>query len=296
MKAVDITAARAPPSSPRALGRILRHGSFHLGGGIVAILILLSVCAPLLTPYDPTLQDLSQRFLLPVWDARGSWKHPLGTDQLGRDYLARLLYGGRISFALGVVTIIISGTIGTALGVAAGYWGGKVDLLVNFVLTVRLTLPVILVALVAVALVGGSLPVLMIVVGLLLWDRFAIVLRSATRQVVGRDFVTASRAAGSSTAHVLLREILPNITGPLIVVCSVEMAHAVLLEAALSFLGLGVQPPHFTWGLMVAEAKSQLLFRPYLIAIPGFALVLSIFAINLLGDATRDALAVDGRR
>jgi peptide/nickel transport system permease protein len=297
MKPTDITAADALPSSPRtlALGRVLRHGSFRIGGGIIAILILLSVLAPLLTSYDPTLQDLSQRFLPPVWDARGSWAHPLGTDQLGRDYLARLLYGGRISLAIGFVTVIISGTIGTALGVAAGYWGGKVDLLVNLVLTVRLTLPVILVALVVVALVGGSLPVLMIVVGLLLWDRFVIVIRSATQQVASRDFVTAARSVGSSTGHILFREILPNITGPLIVVSSVEMAHAVLLEAALSFLGLGVQPPLFTWGLMVAEAKSQLLFRPYLIAVPGLALVLLIFAVNLLGDAARDALAFDTR-
>lgn len=275
--------------------RLRQNSSFWIGGGVIAVMLLAAVFAPLLTPYDPTAQDLSQRLVAPVWDARGSWEHPLGTDQLGRDYLARLLYGGRISLLIGVATVIISGTIGTALGTAAGFWGGRVDLVVNFILTIRLTLPVVLVGLVVVALIGGSLPVLMAVIGLLLWDRFAIVTRSAVQQIAGREFVTAARAIGSSTPRILLKEILPNIVGPLIVVASVEMAHAILLEAALSFLGLGVQPPRFTWGLMVAEAKNQILFRPWLIAIPGLALVLLIFAVNLVGDAVRDATSPEGR-
>ena len=297
MSASDLAIAEKLPPSPGRLSwcRTWRHGSFRAGGAIVAVILVIALFAPLLTPYDPTLQDLGQRYLGPVWSGRGSWAHPLGTDQLGRDYLARLMYGGRISLLIGVVTVIISGLIGAALGVAAGYWGGKVDLAVNFIVTIRLALPVVLVALVVVALIGGSLPVLVVVIGLLLWDRFAIVVRSATMQIAGRDFITAALAIGSSTPRILLREILPNITGPLIVVASVEMAHAILLEAALSFLGLGVQPPRFTWGLMVAEAKSQLLFRPYLIAAPGLALVLLIFAVNLVGDAVRDATAPEGR-
>ncbi len=294
----------APPSSASslalspgrvALRRALRHGSFWVGGGILAAIVLAAVFAPLLTPFDPTWQDLSKRLLPPVWNPQGGWEHPLGTDQLGRDYLARLIYGGRISLLIGLVTVVISGVIGTALGVAAGYWGGRVDLLINFVLTIRLTLPVVLVALVVVALIGNSLTVLMAVIGLLLWDRFAIVTRSATQQVASREFIVAAQAIGSSTGRILFREILPNITGPLIVVASIELAHAVLLEAALSFLGLGVLPPLFTWGLMIAEAKNQLFFRPWLIAIPGAALVALIFAINLVGDAVRDVTAPEGR-
>ena len=259
------------------------------------VIALAALFAPLLTPYDPTLQDLGNRLVPPVWDARGSWSHPLGTDQLGRDYLARLIHGGRISLLIGFTTVVISGVIGTALGVVAGYWGGRVDLVINFFLTIRLTLPVVLVALVVVALVGNSLTVLMLVIGLLLWDRFAIVTRSATLQLANLEFITAARAIGSSTPRILLREILPNITGPLIVVASVELAHAILLEAALSFLGLGVQPPLFTWGLMIAEAKNQLFFRPWLIAVPAAALVALIFAINLVGDALRDVTAPEGR-
>lgn len=278
-----------------ALRRTLRHGSFWVGGGILLVIVLAAIFAPLLTSQDPTWQDLSKRLLPPVWEARGVWEHPLGTDQLGRDYLARLIYGGRISLLIGLVTVLISGVIGTALGVAAGYWGGRVDLFVNFVLTIRLTLPVVLVALVVVALVGNSLTILTLVIGLLLWDRFTIVTRSATQQIAGREFIVAARAIGSSTPRVVFKEILPNITGPLIVVASVELAHAILLEAALSFLGLGVLPPLFTWGLMVAEAKNQLFFRPSLIAIPGAALVALIFAINLVGDAVRDVTAPEGR-
>jgi peptide/nickel transport system permease protein len=287
--------ARALSPGRVALQRALRHGSLWIGGGILLVIILAALLAPALAPHDPTFQDLGRRLVPPVWDARGSWGNPLGTDQLGRDYLARLIYGGRISLLIGFTTVVISGVIGTALGIAAGYWGGRVDLIINFVLTIRLTLPVVLVALVVVALVGNSLNVLMLVIGLLLWDRFAIVTRSATLQLANLEFVTAARAIGSSTPRILFREILPNITGPLIVVASIELAHAILLEAALSFLGLGVQPPSFTWGLMIAEAKNQLFFRPWLIAIPATTLVALIFAINLIGDAVRDVTAPEGR-
>lgn len=287
----------APSLSPGrvALRRALRHGGFWVGGGLLLAITLAALLAPLITPYDPTLQDLSKRFVAPVWHAKGSWEHPLGTDQLGRDYLARLLFGARISLFIGFVTVLISGTIGTALGVIAGYWGGRVDLVVNFIITVRLTLPVVLVALVAVAVVGNSLPLMIMVIGLLLWDRFAIITRSATQQIASREYITSAKSIGSSTPRILFREVLPNIMGPLIVVSSIELAHAVLLEAALSFLGLGVQPPLFSWGLMVAEAKGQLLFRPWMIAVPGAALVLLIFAINLLGDAVRDVTAPEGK-
>jgi peptide/nickel transport system permease protein len=278
-----------------ALRRALRHGSLWIGGGILLLVILAAVLAPLLAPHDPYAQDLSKRLVAPFWSAKGGWEHPLGTDGLGRDYLSRLLYGARISLLIGFTTMVISGAIGTTLGVAAGFWGGKVDLLVNFIVTTRLTLPVVLVALVVVAVVGNSLGILILAIGSLLWDRFAVVTRSATQQLAGREFVIAARAIGSSTMRLLVREILPNILGPLIVVATVELAHAILLEAALSFLGLGVQPPLPSWGLMVAEAKNQLFFRPWLIAIPGVVLCLLVLAINLVGDALRDVTAPEGR-
>ncbi|TCR65303.1 ABC transporter permease [Bosea sp. BK604] len=287
--------ALAPSPRQLAMRRLLRHGSFWIGGGALALIILVALLGPLVLGQDPTVQDLGNRLAAPVWAPKGSWLHPLGTDHLGRDLLARLIDGARVSLFIGFATVLVSGVIGTALGMAAGYFGGRVDLVINFLITIRLTLPVVLVALVVVAVVGSSLTILILVIGLLLWDRFAVVTRSATQRLAHSDFVVAARTIGSSTPRILLVEILPNIVGPLIVVATVEIAHAVLLEAALSFLGLGVKPPLASWGLMVAEAKNQLLFRPWLIAIPGAALVTLVLAINLLGDALRDVVAPEGR-
>lgn len=278
-----------------AMRRALKHGSFWVGGLVILAIAFAAILAPVLTQHDPSLQNLAQRFIPPIWAKNGTWEHILGTDNLGRDYLARILYGARVSLIIGIFTVLISGAVGTALGIAAGYWGGWADLVINFILTIRLTLPVVLVALVVVALVGSSLWLMILVIGLLLWDRFAIVVRSATQQLAQREYITSARAIGSSTWRILFKEILPNISGPLIVIASIEFAHAILLEAALSFLGLGVQPPQVSWGLMVAEAKSQLLFRPWMVALPGAALVLLIFAVNLVGDAIRDVTTPEGK-
>ena len=297
MASTTIAAAVPPPISPArlALRRARRHGSVMFGGTVLLVMIVMALVAPLLAPHDPYAQELSRRFIPPIWHDKGTWAHILGTDGFGRDYLSRLIYGSRISLLIGFATAILSGLIGTLLGVSAGYFGGRVDLAVNFLITTRLTLPVVLVALVVVAVVGNSLPILILVIGLLLWDRFAVVTRSATQQVASRDFIAAARAIGCSTPRILWQEILPNILNSLIVVATVEMAHAVLLEAALSFLGLGVQPPLPSWGLMVAEAKGFIFFNPWLIGIPGAALVLLILAINLLGDGLRDVTAPEGR-
>jgi peptide/nickel transport system permease protein len=187
--------------------------------------------------------------------------------------------------------MVISGIIGSTLGILAGYFGGKIDLVVSFVTTLRLSVPIVLVALAVVALVGSSLIVVVSVLGLLLWDRFAVVLRSATQQVRSRDFIAAAQAVGCSTWRILLTAVLPNVLNVLIVVATVEMANAILLEAALSFLGLGVQPPLPSWGLMVAEGKAFMFFDPWMITIPGLALCLLVLAINLLGDGIRDVTA-----
>jgi peptide/nickel transport system permease protein len=278
-----------------AVRRALGHSGFWLGGVMFGVILLAIVFAPLVTGADPSAQDLALRLAPPIWHAQGTWAHPFGTDHLGRDYLALLLHGGRISLLIGVLTILLSTLIGVTLGVAAGYFGGTVDLVVNFILTVRLTLPVVLVALVAVAVLGQSLPLLILVIGGLMWDRLVIVTRATTQQLAARDFITAARALGASKPRIFLRELLPNIMAPLIVVCTLELARAILLESTLSFLGLGVLPPLTSWGLMIAEAKSQFLFRPWLIAIPGVALAVLVLSINLLGDALRDVTAPDGK-
>jgi peptide/nickel transport system permease protein len=293
--ATGLPVSGRPARKFNRLRRLGAHGSLVIGGGILVIIILAAVLAPLLAPYDPYAQDLAHRLVPPFWYAKGGWAHPLGTDQLGRDYLSRVLYGARISLTIGVSVALISGLIGTALGLAAGYFGGKVDLAVTFLITVRLAMPVILVALAVVAVVGGSLWVVILVLGFLKWDRFVVVMRSATQQVRSLDYVAAAQAAGASTWRIVTREVLPNIAPYLIVTATLEAASAILLEAALSFLGLGVQPPLPSWGLMIAEAKAYMFFSFWLIAIPGGALALLIFAINLAGDGLRDAIAPDGR-
>jgi peptide/nickel transport system permease protein len=281
--------------APRRRAKVFAHAGFLIGAAILLVVLGMALLAPLLAPHDPYAQSLPQRLTPPIWQAKGTWAHPLGTDNLGRDYLSRLLYGARISLLIGFAVALISGIIGTTLGVAAGYFRGRADLVITFFITVRLALPVILVALAAVALIGGSLTVVILVLGLLKWDRFAVVMRSTTQQVAGLDYVTAARAAGCSTARILFSEILPNVANNLVVVATVEMASAILLEAALSFLGLGVQPPLPSWGLMISEAKPFLFFSPWLITIPGTLLLLLVLAINLLGDGIRDLTAPEGR-
>jgi peptide/nickel transport system permease protein len=274
---------------------LLRHRSLVIGGGILLLIVLAAIFAPLIAPHDPYLQNLARRTVPPFWYPKGSWAHPLGTDQLGRDYLSRLIYGARISLLIGASVALISGLIGTTLGLAAGYFGGRTDTFVTFLITVRLALPVILVALAVVGVLGGSLWIVILTLGFLKWDRFVVVMRSTTQQVRNLDYVTAARAAGASTLRIVLGEVLPNVVPYLIVTATLEAASAILLEAALSFLGLGVQPPLPSWGLMISEAKAYMFFSFWLIAIPGSALALLIFAINLAGDGLRDAIAPEGR-
>ena len=283
--------------SPRQilLRRILRHKGLLFGGTVFLAIVIAALFGPLLVEHGPFEQDLKQRLVPPVWYDGGDASHLLGTDHLGRDYLARLLYGARISLFIGLTVALISGLIGTTLGVLAGYLGGRVDTVVMFLITTRLAMPVILVALAVVALIGSSLQTVILVLGFLLWERYALVLRSSTMQARSMDYVEAAKAQGCSTTWILLREIMPNIVNNLIVVATLEMAHAIILEAALSFLGLGVQPPLPSWGLMVAEGREFMLFDAWLITIPGVMLFLLVLAINLMGDGIRDVTAPEGR-
>lgn len=283
--------------SPAALlrRRAFKHYGFIIGGGVLAFIVLMAVTAPFLAPFDPYDQDLARRFIPPIWHEKGVWAHPFGTDYYGRDYLSRTMYGAQVSLLIGFMVMLISGLIGTALGVAAGYFGGKVDMVITFIITTRLAMPPILVALVVVALIGGSMEVVILVLGFLIWDRFAVVMRSTTQQIRNQDYVAAAEAAGCSVLRLVLTEIMPNVVNVLIVVATLEVAHAVLLEAALSFLGLGVQPPTPSWGLMISEGKGHMFFKPWVISIPGFALFALVLCINLLGDGIRDITAPENR-
>jgi len=277
--------------------RMFGHYGLIIGASVLMAIFAIALLAPLIAPHDPLDQQLARKLIPPIWhdSAKATWTHPLGTDGFGRDYLSRLIYGAQISLLIGFAAMLISGVIGTTLGVAAGYFGGRVDMVVNFIITTRLSMPVVLVALAVVSLIGNSLAIVIWVLGLLIWDRFAVVMRSATQQVRNLDYVTAAQAIGSSTPRIIFTEIMPNIANSLIIVATIEMAHAIILEAALSFLGLGVQPPEPSWGLMIAEGKNFMFFDPWLVGIPGTALFVLILAINLLGDGIRDVSAPENR-
>jgi peptide/nickel transport system permease protein len=284
-----------PSAAAKLWKRVRGHKGLLAGSLLFLVILVVALTAPLIAPHDPYDQNLTNRLVPPIWYERGTWIHPFGTDNLGRDYLSRMLYGAQISLLIGVSVMLISGTIGTALGLAAGYFGGRIDMAITFLVTTRLALPVVLVALAVVAMVGGTLTIVIAVLGLLKWDRFAVVMRSATQQVRSLDYVAAAEAAGASRLRIILGEILPNVAPQLIVVATVEAASAILLEAALSFLGLGVQPPLPSWGLMISEAKNFMFFSFWLIAIPGTALALLVLAINMMGDGLRDVTAPEGR-
>jgi peptide/nickel transport system permease protein len=287
----------APTAGVMLRRRILGHFGLIIGGAILLVVVLMALFASVISPHDPYDQQLARSLIPPIWhaSAKVTWAHPLGTDHLGRDYLSRLFHGAQVSLLIGVSAMVISGVIGTTMGVLAGYFGGRVDMAVNFIITTRLSMPVVLVALAVVSIIGSSLTVVISVLGLLIWDRFAVVMRSATQQVRSLEFITAAAAVGCSTARILWGEIAPNVVNHLIVVATLEMAHAILLEAALSFLGLGVQPPTPSWGLMISEAKGLMYFDPWLIGIPGVALFLLVLSINLLGDGLRDITAPENR-
>ncbi|MBA2397880.1 MAG: ABC transporter permease [Bradyrhizobium sp.] len=269
---------------------------FAIGIAIVGIIALAALIGNQLIPHDPFNQDLGNRLKPPFWMEGTQSGHLLGTDQLGRDYLARLVYGGRISLLIGIMTVITSGLIGITLGVLGGFFGGRIDDAVLFAITTRLSIPVVLVALAVVGLMGSGLGLVVATLGLLLWDRFAVVARATTMQIRSLDYVNAARCAGASTLHLLVKEILPNIASHLAVVATLEMALAILLEAALSFLGLGVPPPLPSWGLMIAEGKDYMFFSPWVIMVPGVALFVLVLGINLVGDGLRHLLGSERLR
>ena len=275
--------------------RMMTHKGFIIGGVMVLIIFMIAVFAPYIAGHDPYHQDLSNRMIPPVWSEQGSWDHPLGTDNIGRDYLSRLVYGSRISILIGFSCMSIAAVIGISLGLIAGYFGGKADYIVSFIITVRLALPAVLVAIAVVALIGGSIQVVIMVLGCLIWDRFAVILRATTQQIRAMDYVQAARAAGCSVPWLLIREIMPNLFNSIVIVATLEIGRAILLEAALSFLGMGVQPPTPSWGLMISEGKDLMLFDPYLVTIPGVALFFLVLGMNLFGDGLRDVTSPEGR-
>lgn len=287
-----------PVLNPRqlALTRAGGHIGLLIGVAVTAGFVILAIAAPLIAPYGPYEQDFLARLAAPVWAPGGSWAHPLGTDALGRDYLSRLIYGSRISISIGFFAAIVSALIGTTAGLIGGYFGGRIDDAVMYVVNVKLAMPGLLVALALVSAFGNSFVTLVLILSFLFWDRYAIVVRTLTQQYRKQDFVLAARSAGASNMRILFKELLPNLMNAIVVVLTLEMALAIVVEAALSFLGLGIRPPNPSWGLMISEAREFMFFRPHLIIAPGVAILLLVISINLVGDGFRDVTAPEDRR
>ena len=275
--------------------RLFGHTGFLIGAGLIGVIALVAIFAPVIAPHDPYAQSLSSRMLPPVWVEGGQWEHLLGTDQNGRDYLSRLIYGTRVSITIGLGAATVGLVIGVTLGVLAGYFGGWVDHVVSFLLTAQLALPGLLLAMALVFIIGPSIWVVIGIVGVLHWTYYLVVTRAATQRIRSQDYVRAAVAAGASPRQILWHEILPNLMSAIIVIFTFELGIAILAESSLSFLGVGIQPPTPSWGLMIAEGKQAMFYRPWLVVLPGLCLFALVIGANLMGDGLRDITSPEGR-
>jgi peptide/nickel transport system permease protein len=275
-----------------ATARPRRRPSFRAVFGLAVLLVMgaSAVLAPRIAPWDPARQMLMKRLRPPMWQARGLREHPLGTDHLGRDILSRILYGGRISLVVGLTAVSVSALIGVTLGLLAGFFGGRIDALIMRVVDVFLAIPYILLAMGVVFALGPSLLNVILVMGATRWVQFARIVRADVLSIREREFVAGARARGNRAARLLLRHVLPNALTPIIVVATLELAFMIIYESALSFLGLGVQPPTPTWGWMLSDGRNYVATAWWLATFPGLAIMLTVLAVNLLGDWLRDTL------
>jgi len=262
----------------------------RLGLGFVALMAVLAVAAPWVVPEDPERQSLRTRLKPPTLEGADGRAHLLGTDHLGRDILARVVYGSRVSLVVGLAAVLVGGFIGSTLGLAAGYRGGRVDAVIMTVADAQLAFPFILLAIGIIGVLGPSFPTLVVVIGLSGWVSYARILRAQVLVLRGREFVEAIRALGGSTVRVVLRHVLPNVLASLVVVATLELARSIVLEATLSFLGLGIQPPTPSWGGMIQDGRDYLDSAWWISTCPGVVLMITSIVISRAGDWLRDVL------
>jgi peptide/nickel transport system permease protein len=257
---------------------------------IILVLVLTAVFAPLIAPYDPTLGSLGDRLTPPSWQEGGSSAHLLGTDKLGRDTLSRLIYGARTSLAVAAVAIVVAGSMGSLLGIAAGYLGGWVDILIMRLVDVAFAFPTILLAMVLAVIFEASFSNIILVISLVLWAEYARMARGETLKVKEMDFVALAQVAGVSKLTIMLRHILPNVASSLIVLATLQVGIVIIMESSLSFLGVGIPPPTPDWGSMIAEGRSYIVSAWWLSVVPGVAIVVTVLSFNLLGDTLTELL------
>lgn len=278
------------PAHGRIWRKFLRNPATVAGGFILLLVTAVAVLGPTLAPHDPARQSLIRRFTPPLWAPGGSASYPLGTDQVGRDVLSRLIHGSRISLLVGIFAVAVSLVVGVSLGLVSGFAGGRADTLIMTVVDVTLSFPQLLLALAFVAALGPSLVTIVVVLGLTGWERYARVVRAEVLALREKDFVEAARAMGLGPVRTLLWHVLPNLFSSIIVMATLQVAQAILQEAALSFLGVGSGRTYPTWGQMIALGRDFVSVAWWLPTFPGLAILLTVLSINLVGDRLRDAL------
>jgi len=284
-----------PASAPRRewvvfLRRLARRRTAVFGAFVVAAVVLTAAAASWLSPADPVEQAIGDRLKPPGWADGAGRVHVLGTDHLGRDLLARVVFGARPALLVGFAAVVISGVLGMLAGLLSGYFGGTVDDVLMRVADVQLAFPFILLAIAVIGVLGPSLFTIIAVIGVSSWVVYARVVRGAVLSLREREFVQAARALGVRDGRIVLRHIVPNVFTPWLVVATLDMARVIVLESALSFLGLGVQPPTPTWGGMLADGRVYISTAWWLATFPGLAILVTVLGINLLGDGLRDTL------
>ncbi len=284
-------ATGAPATTARRSWRRLWRLKWGLVAAVLMLLIVgVSAAAPWIAPFSPVEVDIRHRLAPPAWMDRGTPDHVLGTDQIGRDLLSRMIYGGRVSLLIGVAAVLVSSTIGVLLGLGAGYFGPRVDWTIMTLVNVMLTFPFVLLALAVIAVLGPSLVNMVIVLGVADWPLYARVIRAETMTLRERDFMTAARALGMSHLRIIFRQLLPNLVSVIVVIATLQVARVIILESFLSFLGLGVQPPTPAWGNMLGDGRVYMLNSWWIAAFPGLAIFITTLTINLMGNALRDWL------
>jgi peptide/nickel transport system permease protein len=295
-RATAVTVPAPAAASPTAewltfLRRLVRRRTALFGLIVVAVVIVTAVGAPWLSPHDPIAQDIGDRRLKPpLWRDDAGALHVLGTDHLGRDLLARVIHGAQPALLVGVAAVAISGLLGMGIGLVAGYFGGRLDDVLMRLADIQLAFPFILLAIAVIGIVGPSLLTIIVVIGVSSWVIYARIVRGAVLSLREREFVQAALALGSGDGRVVVRHILPNVLTPWLVVATLDMARVIVIESALSFLGLGVQPPTPTWGGMLADGRVYISTAWWLATFPGLAILVTVLGINLFGDGLRDTL------
>lgn len=261
-----------------------------IGLGVFVVVIVIAILAPVIAPHSPSIQNRGAFLLPPVWQEGGRWEFVLGTDAVGRDMLSRLIYGARFSLFIGIVVVSLAVSVGIIVGLVAGYFRGGLDTAIMRLMDIILAFPSLLLALVLVAILGPGLVNAMIAIALVQQPHYVRLTRAAVMSERGRDYVTAARVAGAGNLRLMFKTILPNCTAPLIVQAALSFSTAILDAAALGFLGMGAQPPTPEWGTMLAEAREFILRAWWVVTLPGIAILVTVLAINLMGDGLRDAL------